>query len=70
MSEPYLEGQSKNVFGVSWPTQDGHADNILSEVYGAISVLDRVKEAAIRTPETANALIIMMDSVLPFTVWK
>lgn len=70
MSESHLEGHSKNVFGVSWPTQDGHADNILSEVYGAISVLDRVKETAIRILETANAQIIMMDGVLPFTVWK
>ncbi len=40
----YLECHSKNIFCVSWSTQDGHADNILSEVYGAISILDGVKE--------------------------
>lgn len=43
-SQSYPESHSKNVFGVSWPTQDGHADNVLSEVYGAVSVLDRVNE--------------------------
>lgn len=47
----YLECHSKNIFCVSWSTQDGHADNILSEVYGAISVLDGVKETAIKTLE-------------------
>lgn len=64
----YLESHSKNIFGVSWSTQDGHADNILSEVYGAISVLDRIKETAIKIPEMVNAQIIMMDSALSFTL--
>ena len=40
----YLESHSENFFGVGRPTQDGHADNILSEVYGAIAVLDKVTE--------------------------
>lgn len=53
----------ENFFGVSRPTQDGHADNILSEVYGAISILDMVTERAIRILGTVNAHIIMMGGV-------
>lgn len=53
--ESYQESHPKNVFGVSWPTQDGHTDNVLSEVYGAIAVLDRVKETAISILGTVNA---------------
>lgn len=51
----HLEGQLKNVLGVGWSTQDGHTNNILSEVYGAISVLDRVKETVMKISESVNA---------------
>lgn len=64
--ESYLESHSENVLGVSWSTQDGHADDVLSEVYGAVSVLDRVEDTEINTLETVNAQIVMMDSTLPF----
>lgn len=42
----YLEGHSENIFGVRWPTQDGHADYVLPEVYGAISVLGSREDKA------------------------
>lgn len=61
-----LESHSENILGVSWSTQDGHADDVLSEVYGAVSVLDRVEDTEINTLETVNAQIVMMDSTLPF----
>lgn len=42
----YLETHSEDVFRVGRSTQDGDTNNILPEVYGAVFVLDRVKETA------------------------
>lgn len=36
----YLESHSKNILRVRRPAENRHADDVLSEVYGAISVLD------------------------------
>lgn len=36
----YLESHLKNILRVSRPAENCHADDVLSEVYGAISVLD------------------------------
>lgn len=36
----YLESHSKNILRVRRPAENCHADDVLSEVYGAISVLD------------------------------
>lgn len=35
----YLEGHPQNLLGVGGPAQDGHADDVLPEVYGSVSVL-------------------------------
>lgn len=36
----YLESHSKNILRVRRPAENRHADDVLSEIYGAISVLD------------------------------
>lgn len=63
ISRSYPESHSKNFFSVSWSTQDGHTNHILPEVYGAISILDRVKDTAINKFKCVNKQIIMTESI-------